>query len=337
MRLICTADLHLDNKPQHSYRWGIFDFLAKQQKKYDAKGGLILGDITDEKDCHSSSLVNRMVEGLLKLKPPVYILKGNHDYVDANHPYFGFLSTIPGLVFLSTSQAIEGNIAAIPHQPTQRDFDAGCKKAFGEIEGSASLVLLHGLFDGAIAETGQRLSGLSASLVAKNKPGLVLAGDVHRPQLVGGLINYVGAPYRVRFGDDYEPRVVCLDGCHLLDNLYFPCPGKHSLTIRDAEELLKVQAKKGDQIKLTIELAREEAVHWAEHKQRALDICRELGLELFGIKLRLPEPRKPRQPLRGTPIEQTHQAVLEGFCQAEDVQAEIKQAGVEMINASISN
>lgn len=325
---IVTADLHLDDKPQHEYRWGIFDWLANQQKKHNASGCLILGDVTDEKDCHSSSLVNRMVAGLTKLRPPVYILKGNHDYIRQDNPFFGFLGYIDGLSFISEPTALDSGIFAIPHQPNQSGFDAACEG----IEPLSKLVLLHGCFEGALAETGQRLTGLRASLIEKKQPRLVLAGDIHKPQLVGGLINYVGAPYRVRFGDDFEPRALFVDtnlgSCHSLD-LRFAFPMKHSFTIRTADELYKLGTRKGDQVKITIKLAREEVTEWSKYKKNAMDVCRELGLEVFGVKLLLPEAQQPKN--RGNVNVSTPSKVFEGFCTAEDIRGPIKKAGLSFL------
>lgn len=330
MTWLVTADLHLDSKPQHEYRWGIFDWMAKVQQKHCFSGCLILGDITDEKDCHSASLVNRMVEGLCKLEPPVYILKGNHDYIDRNNPYFGFLNCINGLEFITKPKEIDVRIAAIPHQPDQKSFDEAYKEVLWELEGEdIQMVLLHGLFDGAISETGQRLSGLKCP---KFDAPLVLAGDVHAPQQVG-QITYVGAPYRVRFGDAYNPRVLHLDGAYNLSDLKYPCPSKISLCIRSANELLSANIRKGDQVKITIELAQEEAVQWAEHKAKTMGVLRELGAEIFGIKLKLPEPRRPREPKQSkqSGFAPTPKAVFEAYCQAEGLKGVLKETGLALL------
>src|SRR5260221_13512060 len=106
MTWIATANLHLDDKPQHSYRWGVFDWLAKQK----AGGFLILGDLTDEKDKHSATLVNRMVAGIEKLRDQgdVYILMGNHDYIDPKYPFFDFLNHMEGVTYLREPSRIHG-------------------------------------------------------------------------------------------------------------------------------------------------------------------------------------------------------------------------------------
>ena len=324
MTWLVTADLHLTDRPQDAYRWGIFDWLAEQQEIHKTKGCLILGDITDKKDCHSASLVNRLVDGLCALNPPVYILKGNHDYVDRSNPFFKFLSNIDGIDFICETCTINSAIYAIPHQPDQASFDAACKA----MPPGQQIVLLHGLFDGAIAETGQRLTGLSLAQLEKKRPRLILAGDVHKPQQVGCL-TYVGAPYRVRFGDDYNPRVVLVRTDLRLDVLVFPCPTKHSLTITSVDDLKRAGLKRGDQVKLTIALTREEVVQWEEYKKSALKACEALGVEVFGPTLKLPDakPQSQNQVVRSLSPVQT----FEGFCLSEDIRSDVKKAGLALL------
>ncbi len=324
MPWIVTADLHLDDKPQHAYRWGIFDWLAKQQEKYGKAGCLILGDITDEKDCHSASLVNRMVLGMKRLIPPVYVLKGNHDFIDKNNPFFGFLSQIEGVTFITEPMAIDAKTYAIPYQPDQGSFNKACE----EIPLGCPVVLLHGLFEGAMSESGQCLPGLQTAALEARKPDLVLAGDVHKPQQVG-CVTYCGAPYRVRFGEDYTPRALLL-AVYGLKDLHYPCPQKHSLILHAADELAKAGLKRGDQVKLTIRLEREETVNWAKHRQRVLDACKDLGVEVFGVDLKLPEVKKTATPvIRAV---DPPKEVLKSFCLAEGLEADIKKVGLALLN-----
>ena len=80
MTWLFASDLHLSDRPKDRYRFGLFKWLAEQQQKHQITATFILGDITDRKDNHSAVLVNKTVNSLLTLKPPVYILKGNHDF-----------------------------------------------------------------------------------------------------------------------------------------------------------------------------------------------------------------------------------------------------------------
>ncbi|RPI87194.1 MAG: hypothetical protein EHM40_23155, partial [Chloroflexi bacterium] len=85
MTWLVTSDLHLTDRPRDAHRFGLFKWLAKKQRKHGVKATFILGDITDKKDNHSSALVNRVVNELTQLEPPVYVLKGNHDFIDPNN------------------------------------------------------------------------------------------------------------------------------------------------------------------------------------------------------------------------------------------------------------
>ena len=330
MTWLISADLHLTDRPRDSYRFGLFKWLAIQQQKYNVTATFILGDITDRKDSHPSALVNRTVDELLGLKPPIFILKGNHDYISPTNPFFRFLSYVEGIEFISEPTVLrEFGVAMLPHQPDQASFDRACEI----IPHKAAGVMVHELFTGAIAETGSHLSGLSASAIDFYKPLGVWAGDVHRPQTVncGAMVTYVGSPYPVRFADDFTPRVLLVKN-GVEQNLYYPSLRKWMLKVRDADEILNNEDLfKGDHVKLTVTLAREEVVEWAAHKQRVLDACKELGLEVFGIDLEVSSASKRERPRVGAPQAKTHQEVFYLFCQSEGVASSIKQAGKEIL------
>jgi len=300
--------------------------MARQQAKYNVTATYLCGDLTENKDKHSATLVNRLVDELIGLKPPIYILRGNHDGIDPSNPYFRFLSTIEGVHFIIEPTIIDG-VAFIPHCRGQAEMNKACCI----ITPGLKAVLLHQCITGAIAETGASLTGLAWPLVEANRPlwGSTYAGDIHRPQRLGNGITYIGAPYQVRFGDDFTPRVLLVKGGKE-QNLYYPSPRKWSLTVRDDDDLLNNEdLRQGDQVRLTVELAREETVEWGAHRQRVLAACKELGLEVYGCELRINNPkRRERTRLKTakSPAE-----VLASFCQAENVAATIKKAGIELL------
>ena len=326
---LVSADLHLTDRPRDAYRFGLFPWMAKQQRKHGVTATFILGDLTDKKDNHSSKLVNSIVDGLTMLAPPIYVLKGNHDFIDPENPYFRFLRCINGLKYYTNPVHVSSlNVTMIPHQPNQQAFDEACKI----IPPRAAGVMLHACLEGAIAETGRRLSGLQGPRVSEKSAGRVtLAGDIHRPQRLANGVVYVGAPYTVRFGDDFEPRVLLVkDG--KLQNLHFPCPRKWVFNIHDAHELKQTKAKAGDQVKVRLELAREEAVEWQTQKQRVLATCKALGLEVYGVELIVnTNSRRERITAESSPSKTARQ-VLTSFCKAENVASNIKQAGIELLN-----
>ena len=234
MRFLITTDLHLSDRTQDLHRFGIFKWLLKKQIEHNTDAILFLGDTTEKKDRHPASLVNRIVEELFKLRPPVYVLRGNHDGANPNSPYFKFLNCIEGLQFIVEPYFNEGlKTAFIPHCADQTVFDAACK----QMPSKPDYVTLHNTFTGARAETGATLTGLSASPIDLLKPRLgVYSGNVHVPQR-HGKVTYVGAPYHCRFGDQFEPRVLLLKGGQET-NLHFDCPRKLTLTVTNAHNIV---------------------------------------------------------------------------------------------------
>lgn len=323
MRILLASDLHLTDKARDRYRFGLFKWLAKQQQEYKPDATFILGDLTDSKNHHSAELTNGMVDGFRLLKPPVYVLMGNHDFTDREMPFFKFLSHIPGITFVTEVTQVMPGIWMVPFCANDKELAEAC----GKITTRPKAVCVHGLFEGAIAETGARLSGLSLSPVEQLKPGAIWAGDIHRPQRVGSLLTYVGAPYHVRFGDDFTPRVLLTTDLKGKD-LYYPAPRKYSLVIKDAGDLDAVGAMQGDQVKIEVKLTREGVATWAETKRDVLAKCKASGWEVFGLTISMP-PRKAiqRQAVKTT----VPQDVVREFCRNEGVSAELQDAGLALI------
>jgi len=330
MWFLC-GDLHLTDRAQDAYRFGIFDWIRRQQEKHPVAATFLAGDITDQKDRHSATLVNKIVSGLLKLQPPVYIVMGNHDYRNPKNPFFKFLNHIEGIKFITSPHLVNFKtpIALIPHYRTQAEFNQAIKSVTWNQNPAAFLV--HQTFDGAIAESGVRLSGLSASLVESFKPPLgVYAGDVHRPQSQG-QVTYLGCPYHIRFGDDFTPRVLWVAKNGQVVNRCFSAPYKWTLTVHDADDVLNNnQLREGDQVKLTIQITREEAIDWKRIKQGVLDACKELKLEVFGAKVEVQTIQSIRLHLNEKRME--HVQILEQFCKAEKLPDTIKKTGKEILD-----
>jgi len=334
MTWIVTTDLHLSDRPRDAYRWPIFDWLAKQQQKHKVDATFILGDLTDRKDNHSSALVNRVIDELLKLKPPVYILRGNHDGIDHSNPFFRFLQTIEGLDFVVEPTVVEGmleqGVAMIPHQPDQAALDRAC----GIVRPKMAGVMMHQTLDGAMAETGTHLTGLRASLVEAKRPLRWYSGDVHSPQALNCGLTYVGAPYHVRFGDGYEPRVLLVGNTET--DLHFPCLKKWTFYVKGADPLLPPRVlsdtKKGDHVKIIVTLPPEEVVGWAAVKRRILDTCREMEVQVFGIELEIEGSREQGE-VRSDPVHtKTPVDIYEAFCAHEKIADNIKEVGEEFVS-----
>lgn len=320
MTYLVTADVHFSDKPRDEYRFGLLPWLAKQAKKYKADKVFILGDLTENKDRHSATLVKKVVEGLVVLSEvtDVVILKGNHDFLDPNNPFFGFLHYIEGIEYVSEPREVDG-VWLVPHQPNQASFDAA-------LETECKKLMLHQTVEGAIAETGGHLGGLNVAGIAALKPVWCLSGDIHRPQQCGP-VTYVGAPYHVRFGDDFSPRVLLVG--EVITEKYFLAPRKLSLTVTSPNDIL---GDPGDQVKITVVLNRQEVPDWAEIKQHALDVCREQRLEVYGLEMKV-TPGKER--IRLTETTGSHEDVFHAFCASEGVSPYLKKVGLDFLKEEL--
>jgi hypothetical protein len=290
-----------------------------------------MGDLCDKKDFHSATLVNKLVDALMVLEPPVYIIKGNHDYTDPTNPFFGFLNFMEGIKFVShplfVTHAGTG-VAIMPHTPSEEAFDANCR---GFARHRPDLFLCHQTFDGAIAESGARLAGFSQAPISFLKPRLgAYAGDVHRPQRSNDVV-YVGAPYHIKFGDNFTPRSIYLNESGNPTDLYFDTLRKWALSVRDADEILgNKELLPGDQVKLTVELAREEAVDWKAHKAKVIEALKRKEVQIFGIDLKVNTSTPKKQIISGA-ASRDHGDVLAAFCRAENVASQTKQAGEKIL------
>lgn len=333
MWLFC-GDLHLTDSSKDEYRWGIFKWLRKQQDRLKPDATFLAGDITDLKDRHSATLVNRMVSGLRILRPPVYIDMGNHDYRDPDNPFFKFLNHIDGIHFITEPLVVKAGkrIAILPHVRDQSAFNSMVASVAGTNNGGhIAAFLCHQTFDGAIAESEVRLSGLSASPIESLQPELgVYAGDVHRPQ-TQGLVTYIGCPYNVRFGDNFEPRCIYVKQNGTETFPWFDAPRKWSLIVNSPESILNnKELVAGDQVKLTIVVPREEAVEWKAVRKEVLDACKKLKLEVHGCKLEV-KTNQRRERIKMVEHATKH-GTFEQFCKAENLAKEIVKVGKDILN-----
>ncbi len=327
MTYFLVGDLHLTDRPRDAYRFDIFSWLIKQQEKYQPTVTILLGDITDLKDNHSSALVNRIVTNLSNLHDPVYVLMGNHDYIDPSSPFFAFLNHMHGVTFVN-QPCVAFDVAFLPHCRAEQQFEASYRALAAR---KPRMVVCHASIEGAVAESGARLSGFRASLVDCYRPPLgVYGGDVHRPQRCGP-VTYVGAPYQIRFGDDFEPRCLLVSDQGEKE-LYFDTVRKWQLTVSGPREITdNTHLLAHDQVKITVELPPEQLVHWQDHRSQVLEAATKMGLEVLGIDLTiLPVERKaailPRK-ATASPGE-----ILTAFCKHETVPTDIRDVGRALLD-----
>lgn len=290
---ILLSDLHLTDNPDDEYRWKVFPFLRDKISALglELKVLFILGDLCQNKDRHSAVLVNRVVENIVGLYRAglnrIVILTGNHDGV-GGAAYFEFLKWFPYITMV-TKPCIEqiglSSIALLPHTKTpEQDWKSIHFRGL-------HYVFAHATVKGAKSETGYALPGEGGILESLTRmklgitagPSRVWSGDVHVPQKIGQL-EYVGAPYPIRFGDSYKGRIVLLDN-HKQTDWHMPTIKKASVSISDVSELDKAWLKAGDQLKVELVLPREDRHAWHQQRDKIAAWCQQKGVGLYGVEL----------------------------------------------------
>lgn len=270
MKELITSDLHLTDNQRDAYRFHLFDWLIKIIDTRGIDRVCILGDLTDAKNYHSAELTNRVTDciaGLAAKAKRVDILRGNHDGTDPAMPFFKFLGEIPNVRFFSEPTLVRGD-AFIPHTTDVRDFKAvRAKRAF-----------THCTFKTAISESGQVMEGLPLSSVSQYVR--VFSGDVHVPQNVGN-VTYVGAPYTIRFGDRFKPRVLILDGNTQI-SVDVPGPRKVSIDIKPGDALPDIT--RGDIIQANVHLRMTDVQQWSVIRNELHDELDKLGVVVHAIR-----------------------------------------------------
>ena len=257
MKFYACSDLHFTNNPQDRYRYDVFTFFHANRRE-DIRTLFLLGDLCDKKDRHPSQLVNKICDEihLLGAFYDVWILMGNHDYIDRETPFFGFLDYFENVHFVDrpVGVTLEGvNFRFIPH-----GHDVPLDP------GDTDVLLLHHPVRGAVYSNGAEDQDSLLRAEDLQRYPLVLSGDIHVPQQHGRNFHYCGAPYSINFGDSYVlshlPRILEVDMGHekpVLHDHHLDTTRRYTIDIKSVTEdvglvLARTPTQPGDQIKLRL-------------------------------------------------------------------------------------
>ena len=321
---IITSDLHLTANPRDAYRWELFPWLVNNCKQYRVNTLLILGDLTDAKDFHSSTLVNHICNDLdlvSEVVDEIIILMGNHDYLKNGEAFFQFLNHHPKIKFITKIAEDRDGTLYLPHskEPT---------KDWSHLDlMSYDTIFMHQTVDGSVSENGQKMS--SSLSYTFNTEADIYSGDIHVPQVIGD-VEYVGSPYPVRFGDTFEARCILLnnDGP---SNLHFQTIKRAMLDIENADQLYNSGLTKGDQAKIRITLTTLNNHIWHKVRREIEDTAKEMGVEIVSLELK---PIKQRKQLYGGRQEGrtlTNEQRVTSYVEEQDLGADLLDAGLDVI------
>lgn len=275
MKELVTADLHLSHNPRDDYRFGFMTWFTDLARKRKPDRIIIAGDLTEEKDRHPSILVNKVVDHVHALAKiaPVIVVEGNHDYKDEGQAFFTFLRRIPNTRWIRKPTVLEGDVLCLPHTNNyKRDWEHLDLGAYPRI-------ICHQTFNGASVGFGRALDGIPIEVLPRKS--VTLCGDIHVPQEMGALV-YIGAPYHVDFGDNYEARVIMCDGRSWLSLDTSTLPQKRAFKLSAAEDLNRQVWNKGDLVQITVEV--DDMGGWQPLRNNIQAMCDERKLRVWAIK-----------------------------------------------------
>jgi len=336
---IIVSDLHLTDAPRDSYRNGIFDFIAAAARQHRATDIFLLGDITDRKDNHSgafiAALTERFVGLLTSCDAHVRVLQGNHDYSDPDFPTLGFLPHIderlswygrPRESFNTVAKDSSGRpIIMMPFARYESDFEAAVRRIPDDEYAAA---FFHQTFTGAKTSSGMSMGGIPVELARRINAKRYFAGDIHVPQRID-CIEYVGSPYQIRFGDDYEGRVIVYDpDKDDMQSLRYPTIAKRTLRISDPDELRAADINEGDQVKIRMSMSREKFSDWKSIEAEIVSAVKAKGATLHGVEISETEGAMNAAPEAES---RDPNQIFNDFCAANNVGDNLKKFGAEYL------
>jgi DNA repair exonuclease SbcCD ATPase subunit/DNA repair exonuclease SbcCD nuclease subunit len=290
---LLTGDWHLDDLPANEYRWRIFNFIEDAFCREPVKKIIIAGDLSDQKDRHSSILVNRVVSELTKITRfvPIIFLPGNHDRPLEGPPFWEFLGHLDRLEFVDRPKLIDRALF-LPHRANPKEEWEG----FDDLKKRAVAIVMHQTVSGA--REGDRIYQ-SSSLPELPTDIPIYSGDIHTPQKIGN-VTYIGAPHAIKFGDDYPYRMILVDeSFQFVKEIRLPGISKKVIAVRSPEDLAKAPVEKGDQIKIRVALKPSDLSEWKIFEEEIHRWAQKELINLISIETEIPIPEtsSSRMPL----------------------------------------
>lgn len=322
-RTMITADLHLSDQPVNAYR---LDFVEKQLPKLmkyrDAGILVIAGDLTDQKDRHSAWLTHHVVDllSLLAEIAEVFVIEGNHDFLDIEYPFFRFLEQLDSvrrIHWISKPTLINDGVLLLPHTSEHKQDWKNLPRS--------RLIVTHNTFDGSLSEHGGKMRGIPLSALPKVP---IISGDVHQPQTLGRL-SYVGPPYTVRFGDDFEPRVLLVNENAGIVSFPTNSPRKRLV---DLEYPWKKSAfdriQRGDIVKLRIAITQQEASQWPQIRADAQSLASSKDCHIFAVQPLMRNIRRYRPTTTGSSNSKSDAKLIREYCSRRNADPATTKTGL---------
>ena len=293
---------------------------------------LILGDLADEKDRHPAELVNLISDHFFRLAGicPVIVLRGNHDYLSPESPFFAFLQRIGNVAWINEPTGYDdllGKNTKALFLPHTNNWERDWKEL--DFKG-IDYIFTHQSFQNAESEGGFKLPGIPTSVFPPKSR--VIAGDVHLPQKIGP-VEYVGSPYTIDFGDDFQPRVILLeDG----KQTSIPCPGpqKRLISITSEENFEKLKffsVHPGDILKVRVQI--KDMTQWPKVKDEVKAWGAKHGYIIHALQPGLKEKRSMSSKA-AVSASKSDEQILRDYAQHRGIEENTLKTGLKLLKQS---
>ena len=345
-KILITSDLHFTAKPDDEYRFGLFEWIREEiVREHEIDDIYILGDITDAKDRHPAELVLRVVEEFMKLDRSIEgelcILQGNHDfYTRENLGFFRFMLALQGSIkWFDEPTSFGGGedgplIELVPfiRDPEKQEEAIIHRPELTLRDHPDRYLFLHHTFNNALASNGQKMrGGMSSKHPCLEQYNRVISGDIHVPQTLG-YVTYVGSPYTIRFNDAFDPRLIVLDTeTDEMYDVHYPCIKRHCVEVGSAGELNTSLVRKGDQVKVKLNVPRSSILDIPDMKREVVMEMDKIGAHLFGIET-IVEKAQRHDPEAETSKAQDIPSVIRRYGKKENFSQELIEVGVQLAN-----
>jgi hypothetical protein len=331
MTALLTGDWHLTDHAEDEYRWEILETVRFICQRTGCRKLFVLGDLTERKDRHTGTLVNRLTEGfrrLLAAGVSVDVLLGNHDRPLSGTPYWLALNYAfgenSGLRVLATPKIIPGYLL-LPWTATPTADWESLNMTSGRV------ILMHQTADGALGSNGVPLRG-TVELPPFPARAKVYSGDVHVPQQRGQIV-YVGAPHPIHYGDTYQGRLLLIDSRGSIKEEIRPLTiRKEIIAYEDLSSLLDAGLRPGDQVCIRARIPMSRLTSWPVEEQAMRAWAAEQGILVGWVDVAPEGAAASRQAgIIENPSVLAPDATLRAFAELEGVDAATLDRGLSLL------
>lgn len=317
---LVVSDIHLINSPNEEWRFKIFDILTEIINKQNVTSLIILGDLTESKDKHTSQFIDRIITSFKKLQSnckritTINFLCGNHDYIDPEYPFFKFLkdlsfSDIDFNVIFNEFKIIDNDLY-IPYMLNPIEV----------LQNNPSLVydnlFLHHMFTGIRLRSGYKAEGIDSIKLKEQIPiDNIFSGHIHQAQIFNG-ITYIGAPYATEFRDENKGRVLLINNNTYT---YISLPRilhKIVLDISNVGDINNYQLLQGDHVKVELNLDRNECIKHKEIITQIKNVLKEKEVQLVSLNTKIIDTIDIQQTIKQSDINKNldKYSIVKDFC-----------------------